>query len=409
MRIRATSDSEFVVMDVLTKLGLTKTYKFHYVSEDALQARSETDTYPVHIKYDATAMNHCLVNFPPSTTEITFALESRKISGSGRPVLSPVSSTAPQTQLSQSNVESVLKVKSYLNPGKVDLRNLLMTQLSIDSSSFDYFDSKFTLPEQSPPASNDHTPPSADNNTSGTGARSRSTQVSQPQYIQQCDMTFNLKDFKSFLTFCEAAEQSSVSIFMDHQGKPIILKSSAEKNNNDVEAICVLATLNPDSESSTQQSATPPSQRSSSSNTSSPITTFTHPNSGSPARSSSNGSGGGRGSRNTSNRSRASSSSPQQSPRRGGSTSSDPEVDAYYIEMPNRDQTPPGPTPSPQQEQHEEEDHHVSPSPSPSKKRGRHVPQEDEEEDDDRVEEEQEEEEYGEPQQKKQRFDDEDE
>ena len=154
-------------------------------------------------------------------------------------------------------VERQIRVYSYMNSHSVDTKNMTQTQVSIDSSQFNHWrcDIPQPPPSSTPPQDHHHNTSSAGG---GAGNRSRVTQT-QPNFVKQLEMTFNLKDFKAFLQFCEHAHQP-VTIFLDHQGKPIIFESNAANHQNDMEAVCVLATLHGDASSqSTQSTMTPPS------------------------------------------------------------------------------------------------------------------------------------------------------
>jgi len=224
------SNTNMFIIECISKKDLKKTTKLRYLQVDPLIARHEASNYPVQICYDAKRMNQCLTNFSNSISEISFVLEQQEKSNN----------------ISQEGfVDKQIRIKNYVNQETTDMQNVLITQLTINFSQFKSWRCDIEAPSVlgSPDrVLNTSTRLGAVNSSSRSSNRSRLTTDLQVHFQPQLEMTFNLKDFKSFVTFCENTNQL-LTIFMDNQGKPIIFRSNTENSSSDIEAVCVLATL----------------------------------------------------------------------------------------------------------------------------------------------------------------------
>jgi hypothetical protein len=216
---------------------MEKVYKLVYEEAQVRQAINKSSEYPVTFECKPKLLNVCLSNFHNNIDEITFVLESSlKVSNKPNDANGSGNGSSNNSEESNEEVRTVLRIISYLED-PTNIKSTLNTTMTIDTTEFETLKNTLPRPRFEP-----------NNVQSRTGQNG--TQYSVEKLLE---MTFNYKNLKHYLTFCESALQS-VQLFLNHQGAPLYCRSLSS-DRGDIDSELLLATISVD-ESQEQSSQT---------------------------------------------------------------------------------------------------------------------------------------------------------
>jgi hypothetical protein len=229
LRLHIPSANDFLHIECTqNKTKLRKRVRLYFNITDAQRATYNQECYIAHMVDNKKLIRQCLSNFPSSIRDISFCIE-RKI-GNG----------AEGSNCSPFN-DYLIKMKTNPDYDTAETFEQVMTELTFGINHFIYVDIKRPTIESMKSCSSFKFEEVMKDIISNTNQKLDS-KTQFPSSLQILEMTFNFKDFKSFINFCSNAGQP-VHIHLAKQGNPILLKCNSEQRGNDIQAICLLATV----------------------------------------------------------------------------------------------------------------------------------------------------------------------